>query len=92
MNEGGHIDITQTGEKIYYADVNVVVNIFKSAYFHIFGEFFTDDNVNKEYDPTQCQTTLGYGSHEYKLNNISPTFSVFDTVMLVNHSINFGDI
>ena len=89
MNEGGYIDITQTGEKIYYADVNVILNIFKSAYFHIFGELFMDDN---EYDPSQCQTTLGYGSHEYKLNNISPTFSVFDTVMLVNHSINFGDI
>ena len=89
MNEGGHIDITQTGEKIYYADVNVILNIFKSAYFHIFGELFMDDN---EYDPSQCQSTLGYGSHVYKLNNISPTFSVFDTVMLVNQSINFGDI
>ena len=83
MDEEGFINITRTGEGIYYKEWNVIVNIFKSAYFHIFGELFIEDN---EYDLSECQSTLGYGSHHENLTDIKSiklfTFSVFDTVRL----------
>ena len=68
MDEGGFINVTRSGEGIYYAEWNVIVNIFKSAYFHIFGELFLENN---EFDQSKCQSTLGYGSHESKLSYIT---------------------
>ena len=68
MDEGGFINVTRTEEGIYYKEWNVIVNIFKSAYFHIFGELFIEDN---EYDLSECQSTLGYGSHRENLTYIN---------------------
>lgn len=65
MNEGGFINVTKTGEGIYYTEYTVILNIFKSAYFHIFGELFLEENIN---DPSTCQSTLGDGSHNKTYN------------------------
>jgi len=68
MNEGGFINVTRTEEGIYYKEWNVILNIFKSAYFHIFGELFIEDN---EFDLSECQSTLGYGSNRENLTYIN---------------------
>ena len=102
-NEGGFINVTRTEEWIYYKEWNVVVNIFKSAYLHIFGELFIE-----RFDPPECQSTLGYGSNRENLtyinfwSNYSHIFRVwysaasyytnririvYATVMVVNHIV-----
>ena len=68
MDKGGFINVTRSGEGIYYAEWNVIVNIFKSAYFHIFGELFLEDN---EFDQSKCQSTLGHGSQESTFSYIT---------------------
>ena len=52
--------MSETDKSIYYGDYRVVLNIFKTAYFHIFGELFIDEKIH-ELHPADCQSTLGTG-------------------------------
>ena len=52
--------MSETDKSIYYGDYRVVLNIFKTAYFHIFGELFIDEKLHVM-DPADCQSTLGTG-------------------------------
>ena len=38
----------------------VIINIFKSAYFHIFGELFIDEKIYQQ-NPAECRNSLGNG-------------------------------
>ena len=60
MNENGTINVAKSGDTIYYNDYRVILNIFKTAYFHIFGELFIDEKLHVM-DPSECQSTLGNG-------------------------------
>lgn len=60
MSNDGRINMSETGDSIYYGDYRVVLNIFKTAYFHIFGELFIDEKIHVM-DPADCQSTLGNG-------------------------------
>ena len=60
MNENGTINVAKSGDTIYYDDYRVILNIFKTAYFHIFGELFIDEKLHVM-DPSECQSTLGNG-------------------------------
>ena len=46
MNENGTINVAKSGDTIYYNDYRVILNIFKTAYFHIFGELFIDEKLH----------------------------------------------
>lgn len=59
QNDDGSINVSETGNSIYYGDYRVVFNIFKTA-FHIFGELFIDEKLN-DMDPSECQITLVNG-------------------------------
>lgn len=52
--------MSETNKSIYHGDYRVVLNIFKTAYFHIFGELFIDEKLHVM-DPADCQSTLGTG-------------------------------
>ena len=58
MRDDGGINMAESGKTIYFVDYRVVLNIFKTAYFHIFGELFIDEKIHQP-DPTECQSTLG---------------------------------
>ena len=60
MRDDGGINMAESGKTIYFVDYRVVLNIFKTAYFHIFGELFIDEKIHQP-DPTECQITLGDG-------------------------------
>ena len=68
MNENGTINIAKSGDTIYYGDYRVILNIFKTAYFHIFGELFIDEKLHVM-DPSECQSTLGNGD-TFLLKNV----------------------
>ena len=68
MNENGTINIAKSGDTIYYGDYRVILNIFKTAYFHIFGELFIDEKLHVM-DPSECQSTLGNGD-TYLVKNV----------------------
>ena len=64
--------MSETNKSIYYGDYRVVLNIFKTAYFHIFGELFIEEKLHVM-DPADCQNTLGTG------------FEIRDVVSRVTH-------
>ena len=77
MWDDASIDLTKSGKNIYYGDYRVVLNIFKTAYFHIFGELFIDEKIHTM-DPADCQSTLGFGFENF--------IRIYSRIDCINHT------